>query len=582
MKELNIKNIIEQESPAFFSKPKWIQLLVTKTLSKVLRLNEINSFLKKNNDLKGIELIDELFEHLKFTFQVSNKDYTKIPSEGRIIIVANHPIGSLDGLSLIKTIYEIRKDVRIIANKVLSNFDNLNEFFVPVDVLGAKGSQRQVIEEIGKSLTNEEAVIIFPAGEVSRLRGITITDKKWSNGALFFAKKYNAPVLPVFIKAKNSILFYAISALNKGFSLFLLANELFNKRGKTINIKIGNPIPSKVFTQNIIKTSAQINLLKKHTYRIGKNKSEIFVTEKNVIHPVDKKSLYKEINQAELLGHTKDSKKIILAAYESAPTILREIARLRELTFRYVGEGTGKKQDTDRFDKYYKHIIVWDDEELEIVGSYRIGLGDEIVNNLGHNGFYSSTLFKFSSKFIADYLPHSLELGRSFVQRKYWNTNALHYLWLGLGAYLAYNPEIKYLFGPVSISNSYEQISKELLIKYFQKWFPGNSVLAKANNSVNISKETAETFDKNFNENDRKKEFKILKNLLKPLGFTVPVLYKHYSDLCEEGGVQFLDFSIDPDFENCVDGLILVQTEKLTEEKRNRYITPYKERKQSA
>ncbi len=540
-------------------------------LKKLFYTNKINNFLTANKTLKGIELIEELFEELNFSYKLANKDIKKIPSEGRLIVVANHPIGSLDGLALLKMIYEIRKDVKIVVNDILYNLENLRDFFIPVNVFNRQLT-KESYEKIGEQLTNEGVIIIFPAGEVSRLKFFTVTDKKWNLGAVTFAKKYNSPILPVYVEAKNSWYFYLISTLYKPLSTMLLIHELYNKKDKTINLIIGDPIPAKAFSENVITDFYQTKLLRKHLYNLKKPNKNVFITEKNIIHPVDRKLIKKELNKATILGITEDNKKIILTKKENSPNTLNEIARLRELTFRKVGEGTGKRYDLDMYDEHYYHLIVWDETELEIVGSYRLGFGDEILKAKGVEGFYTSTLFNFSNSFINNYLPSAIELGRSFVQKKYWNTNVLFYLWQGIGAFLASNPQIKYMFGGVSISNSYPLEVRQMIVYVYKKWFSDNANTVLSKNRFIIPNDILEKLEKNFVGTSFKDDYKILKQLLKPYGLTVPVLYKHYAELCENDGVKFLDFGVDKDFENCIDGFIVIDAEKIKPEKKEKYI----------
>lgn len=575
MKELNLSRIFNEKYPEYWQKKsKVVKKIILKILGRLIHINEINDFLSKSGDKQGVNFIEEIFEYLNFSFSLSDKDIQKIPSEGRLVIVSNHPLGGLDGLALIKAVKNVRSDVKIIGNDVLSYITNLKDLILPFAVDGKK-IQRENIYKIGSSLENEEAIIIFPAAEVSRMKFFTIKDAKWMKGATFFAEKHNAPVLPVYVEARNSLMFYLTSGLNKYFSRFLLPHELFAKKNKTITIKIGDPIPEKAF-KNYLNSSTQIRLLKKHVYKIGKGKPGLFKSEKNIIHPVDKKLLKTEINQARYLGETKDEKKIILTDFDSSPYLMKEIGRLREITFRSVGEGTGKKIDFDSYDKYYKHLIVWDDKELEIVGSYRVGLGSDIYKNSGIKGFYTSTLFDYSENFITDVVLNSLELGRSFVQKKYWNTNALNYLWQGLGAYIAQTPEVKYLFGAVSISNNYPEEAKKRLVYFYNKWFGSINDLARSKNKFLIPEKDIKLFAEQFNGKNYKEDFRILKSSLKPLGFAVPVLFKHYSDLCNEDGVKFLDFGVDDTFENCIDGLIVLNVDKIKDEKKERYINKYK------
>jgi putative hemolysin len=571
MNKINLNEIIDKHYPKFSDLSIWKQKIYLSIIGKLIHLKEINEIITKYGDSTGIEFIDNLFEELNFSFKVSNKDLKKIPAEGKLICIANHPIGSLDGLALLKLISEVREDVKIIANDILYEIENLRELFLPFN-LESRKIQRENISEIDRALNNEQAVIIFPAAEVSRLKFYHITDSKWHKGAVHFARKNNSPILPIYIKAKNSIPFYIASGINKYFSRFLLVRELFNKKNKTISINIGNQIPANAFSSNIIEVQAQTALLKKHVMRIGKNKKGVFKTEKTIIHPVQRKFIKRELLNSELIGETTDAKKLYLCEYHNAPNTMNEIARLREITFRKVGEGTGNKLDIDRFDKIYKHIIIWDENDLEIVGSYRLGLGSELMKESGIKGFYTSTLFDFSEKFSSKYLESSLELGRSFIQKKYWKTNALHYLWQGIGAYLYKNPDITHLFGGVSISKNYSQFALELIVFYYTKWYGkiNNDVLPKK--IFKISEKSLINYSAEFNGNTAQEDYRILKNLLKPLGYTVPTLYKQYTELCEPDGVSFLGFGIDESFEMCIDGFIQIEVSKIKKEKKERYI----------
>jgi putative hemolysin len=294
MQKIELHPLVEKLNPNFSRYPKFIKALVLNILGKILHLSEINKFLEKNIDNYNIQFIDEIFEYINFSFRISNKDITRIPSEGKLIVIANHPIGSLDSLAIIKTISEIRRDVKIVANDTLHYVNNINGLLLPIK-LDSKLPQRDNLIQIGKALEREEAVIMFPAGEVSRLKGLKVVDGKWSKGAVYFSKKHGCPILPMHIDAKNSSLFYFISAIYKPLSTLLLVHELFNKKNRTITITIGDPIPAKVFVNSFINYKTQIKLLKKHTYALSKNKKGIYLTEENIIHPISPKLIHKEI-----------------------------------------------------------------------------------------------------------------------------------------------------------------------------------------------------------------------------------------------------------------------------------------------
>ncbi|MFH1050706.1 MAG: lysophospholipid acyltransferase family protein [bacterium] len=570
MNEIDLKMIITGRFRNLMTGyPFFVQNIFIKILNHIMHIDEINNILKSNRDKYGFDFIDEVFEYLDFTFKISYKDKLKIPSEGKLIIVANHPMGGLDGLALLKAVSETRKDIKIVANDLLLNIENLSSLFLPYDIFSPVNRLRQ-IKDIEKSLLNDEAVIFFPAAEVSRMSLKGIRDKKWLNGPVKLAQKVNATVLPIFIDSKNTKLFYLVSMIVKRFSILLLTREMFKKSKSEINIKISDPIPSNVFNSNIMDDKTLTALLKAHVYKIGKGKKGIFKSEKTIIHPVGIKTLRKELYSNKLIGRTNDDKTIFLVDNDKSEHIIREISRLREITFRKVGEGTGKKADTDLYDKYYKHIVLWDDKNLEIAGSYRIGLGIEILKDYGFTGFYTYRQFLYSTKF-SNYIEQGMELGRSFIQQKYWKSAALDYLWQGIGAFLREYPYVRYLFGTVSISDTYSDYAKDIIIYYYKKWYDYGSNLSISKNKYIISRQTEEEISKIFTSNDPENDFRIMKDTLKNIGFTIPVLYRRYTDICEFGGVEFLDFGVDKAFGNSIDGFILVDLSMIKKEKKERY-----------
>ncbi|MBN1153991.1 lysophospholipid acyltransferase family protein [candidate division KSB1 bacterium] len=570
MNSIDLKKIFEAKRPGYLARyPRFISNLILNVLERVLHIDEVNRFLKLAEDKHGFDFIDELFDYLDFGYLVSSKDKLKIPYEGRLVCVANHPLGALDGLALLKAISSVRRDVKIVANDVLMNLDDLKELFLPFDLF-SKRTQKKHIEGIKEALSNEEAVIFFPAAEVSRLTMKGIRDKAWQNGPLYFARKYHSPVLPVFIKGKNSFFFYAASLLSKTFSMFLLVREIHKKRSKSVTLKIGDPIPDDMFTSKVINTKFHTRLLKRHVYRIGKNKPGIFKTDRTIIHPIDRKLLRDELAKAELLTVTSDNKKIYLVNFINGQNLVREIGRLREVTFRKVGEGTGNKLDIDEYDRYYQHVVIWDENEMEIIGSYRLGDATEIIPKYGPQGFYNASLFMFSDDFIP-YLEKSLELGRSFIQQKYWRSNALDLLWQGIGAFLKNKPELKYLFGAVSISDNYSEYAKTLLVYFYNYYFGDPENLARSKHRFLLTKQEEEEAMQVVSGSNYEQDFRNLKFTLKTLGFSVPILFRRYTELCEGDGVKFLDFGIDESFSNTVDGLVFISLDKLKPSKQKRY-----------
>ncbi len=566
---VDVQKEIEKKFPKVKEKDNFLKKSLFKIAKKIVHEDSINQFLGENSHLKGFEFVDAVLDYFDFDYTVSNSDLQNIPPHGKVVIIANHPLGGLDALCLLRLVSQVRKDVKIVANDFLSGFDALNSLFIPIDNYKTKQAKED-IKKIYEALNNEQALIIFPAGEVSRATPKGIKDSAWQKGFLTFAKHSNSPILPIFLDGKNSKTFYTMSLINKTFSTLLLSNEMFNKKSKRINIKIGEIIPNENITPKGIDKEIIVKLYKKHLYALKNGKKSFFQTQSAIAHPVRKEDLIKELKSSTLIGQTADGKKIYLYDYVEDSVVLKELGRLREVSFRKVGEGVNKKRDTDKYDIYYQHIILWDENDLEIVGSYRIGSSNFIFKEIGVKGFYSNNLFRYNEEFTP-YLKNSIELGRSFVQPKYWGTRALDYLWFGIGAYLRKNPNIKYMFGPVSLSSSLPTIAKDMIIFYYSHYYEDKNALVEAR--------TAYQYANNINDiktlfklDDKRSDFKFLKSTLSNIGVSVPTLYKQYTEICEDDGVKFLDFNIDHNFADCVDGFILVDIAKIKESTKQRYI----------
>ncbi|WP_323593238.1 lysophospholipid acyltransferase family protein [Aliarcobacter butzleri] len=566
---IDIQKEIEKKFPKIKEKENILKKSLLKIAKKIVHEDSINQFLSQNSHLKGFDFVDAVLDYFDFDYTVSSNDLQNIPSTGKVIIIANHPLGGLDALCLLKLVGQIRKDVKILANDFLVGFEALHSLMIPLDNFKDRQS-KESIKKIYEALNNEEAIIIFPAGEVSRATPKGVKDPAWNKGFLNFAKNSNSAILPIFLDAKNSKTFYTISLINKTFSTLLLSNEMFNKKSKNINIKIGQIIPSENITPKGLNKDFLVNLYKKHLYALKKGKKSFFQTQSAIAHPVSKIDLYNELKKSPLLGQTNDGKKIYLYDYVEDSIVLKELGRLREISFRKVGEGVNKKRDLDKYDVYYQHIILYDKNELEIVGAYRIGNSDMIFKEFGTKGFYSNTLFQFNDEFMF-YLQNSIELGRSFVQPKYWGTRALDYLWYGIGAYVKANPNIKYMFGPVSISGAFPAIAKDMLVFYYNYYYSSEKNLVEARTPFSYSSHIHD-IKEFFTLEDKKRDFKSLKIALSNIGVNVPTLYKQYSELTLDDGVKFLDFNVDKNFGDCIDSFILVEIDKIKDSMKQRYM----------
>ncbi len=576
---LNIEAAITEKFPELPQKK--TGKLAIKLIKSLTHEKEINEFIETHQHLKGFAFLNEVLNYFNFSYKINSEAMNRIPSQGRVIMVANHPIGSLDGLALLKMVRSVRPDVRIVASDLLNNIEPLKALFLGVDNMSGKTAHKTQFKNILNALENEEAVIIFPAGEVSRIRPNGVRDGKWKAGFLKLAEKSKAPIQPIYIDARNSTLFYALSTLYKPLGTMMLVKEMFNKSHQEIQFFVGKQIPWKEVAKIDMPAKQLANRFRKHLYRLDKEsralkkgKQPLFKTEETIAHPVDPKALKKSLKNAQLLGQTQDGKKIFLYDYEEDSPVMHEIGRLRELTFRTVEEGTGTSIDLDAYDTEYRHLVLWDEEDLEIVGAYRLGECGKLVEKNGIASLYTSTLFKLKPE-IEAYLPQAIELGRSFVQPKYWGKRSLDYLWYGIGAYVAQHPHIKYLFGPVSLSDAYPQNSKELIIGFFNQQLGSHQDLAEALRPVELSKNNQKIAEEVFS-GDYKDSFKKLNALLDLDGVKVPTLFKQYAEVADDKGCRFIDFSIDPDFNACIDALILVELDKLKPKKRERYLNPIK------
>lgn len=553
--------------------------LLIRLIKALTHEEEINRFIESHQHLRGFAFLDQVLNHFNFGYRVSARSLNRIPSEGRVILVANHPIGSLDGLALLKMVRSVRPDVRIVASDLLGHIEPLQSLFLGIDNLSGKPTHKTQFKAILRALENEEAVIVFPAGEVSRIRPSGVRDGKWKAGFLKLAQKSAAPIVPIYVDARNSALFYGLSALYKPLGTLMLVQEMFNKDHQEIAFHVGKAIAWKTLDKTGLPPKILANRMRKHLYQLDKEtkaakkgKPPLFDTFETIAHPVDRKALKNALKNAQLLGQTQDGKKIYLYDFEVDSPVMHEIGRLRELTFRSVEEGTGSALDLDAYDSLYRHLVLWDDDDLEVVGAYRIGECQRLMEQRGVDGLYSSTLFHLKPAML-DYLPSAIELGRSFVQPRYWGMRSLDYLWYGIGAYVAQHPHIQYLFGPVSLSNAYPENAKQLIIGFYQQQFGSQQDLAEGRRPYTLSAEN-QTIAHSVFSGDYKPSFKKLNALLELEGVKVPTLFKQYAELCDDRGCRFIDFSTDPQFGNCIDALILVELEKIKAPKKQRYLTP--------
>ena len=538
-------------------------------LKRLFYEDEFQQFAAAHRHLKGLDMVEQVLEHLDILCTVSARDLEQIPEHGPLVIIANHPTGTLDGLALLYAVSRVRRDVKVVTNRMLTHLEPLSSLFIPVDNMGGRTAKSSLVQ-MEQHLQNAGVLIFFPAGEVSRPTRKGIRDKKWHSGFIKLAGKLRVPLLPVHIQAHNSLLFYASTLVSPTLSMLLLMQQMFRRRHSQLPIKIGQQIAWHHWHSATLSSREMAEQCRQHVMRLGKGVPGVFKTQCAIARPEDRATLKRALAQAESLGKTSDGKTIYLwqrNGQEDAP-LLRELGRLREIAFRAVEEGSGKRRDTDCYDDDYLHLILWDEEDLEIVGAYRFMPTAMQIEKRGVEGLYSYSLFHYDDK-MHDVLAHGIELGRSFIQPRYWGRRGLDYLWSGIGAYLARYPHYRYLFGPVSISGGLPPAARDLLVAFYRLWFPATHPLAASRQPYPASLPDVLA---QFGGVDYVDDLTKLKSLLGNLGCGIPPLYKQYSELCEPGGVQFIDFGSDPAFNNCVDGLVLVDLCYLKANRYQRYI----------
>jgi len=548
---------------------------VEKPLNLILALNEINNVYRRTQiNTETIQFTDKCLQALETSYDVSESDLQRIPAEGPLVVVANHPFGGIEGIILASLLQRVRPDVKLMANYLLKHIPEMRDLLIFVDPFGTGAATRfnyKPLKESMSWLKQGHVLGIFPAGEVSHLHMNTrqITDPAWSHVAAKLIQKTQATVLPVFFKGANGPLFQTLGMVHPRLRTLMLPREVLKKKAKVIQVKIGNPISFKKLSR--FETEEELTgylrlrsyVLRNRDKKNSRKKSFSLKTlKKRKLEPlapaIPSEIIEREIadlGSANLLTETSEFRVFQARAHE-IPETLKEIGRLRELTFREAEEGSGKPRDLDHFDSYYTHLFVWDFKNREIVGAYRIVEVDMILKNHGIKGLYTGTLFKYNREFF-DAVTPSLELGRSFIQPAYQrNYSSLLLLWKGIGQVVARTPRIRYLFGPVSVNDAYQQISRELMVACLTS----REYLSDLSRLVTPRRPPAKMKSREFDSPLARtviRELEEVSSLIADVESdqkSLPVLLKQYLKL----GGKLLCFNIDPAFSYVMDGLILV------------------------
>ncbi|MBL0316889.1 MAG: lysophospholipid acyltransferase family protein [Flavobacteriales bacterium] len=517
--------------------------LIVSLLTRVARIDEVNDLYDSVCNSQGLETIEKLFKQLDLEIELDEKLLENIPAKGAFIVAANHPFGALDGLTMLYAIAKVRPDFKVMANFLLQNVEPIKDYFVSVNPFENKRdvySNVTGLKSVMQHLENGHPLGMFPAGEVSTFQGDfrTIADKKWANSAVKIIRNAGVPVVPVYFDGTNSRIFHLLGLIHANLRTLALPSEMLKKKGKVIRMKIGKPIQPKD-TEMFTNLEQYGRYIRAKTYALGstfdvkRDYFKVFRTQKKadeIIPPVSQEDIIREVDAiVDFKTLSYDNFDCYVVGSSHIPKILREIGRLREVTFREVGEGTNKSIDLDEYDLYYNHLILWDREAKKIAGAYRVGNGYQIMNTYGRKGFYISSLFRISPQ-LDTMLSQSLELGRSFIVKEYQRHRlSLFLLWKGILYYLISNQQFRYIIGPVSISNQYQEVSKELIIEFITKNY-FDHVLAEHVSPKNAFKPKMSNVDTSAlvdsSQADLKKMDRIISDI-EPTAFTMPVLLKN-------------------------------------------------------
>ena len=441
--------------------------IVSALLEKALGLDRLGAIYDaRPRGCTPHEFLQYTLDALGVSLELINGSHLdEIPRTGPVLIVANHPLGGLEGVAIAKVISDIRPDLKVLTNELLRRIPELADIFIGVDVLSPDAATGNVasIKQVHKHLKDEGAVLIFPAGMVSAYEHAhrRVQDRRWNRLVGQLLKRYQATCLPVHVGGGNSRLFYAAGMVHPRLRTALLPRQLANKQGFTLPLRFGRPIPAAEL-RLLQSPRAITDYLRVSTDALLRDPSQASRSKHESVAdfspPAGNVELFAAIEGLEefrLIEH--EELDVYCAPFDRLGPVMEQIAIAREITFRSVGEGTGLSKDSDEFDPHYLHLFLWDKSSLRIAGAYRVGLVDEIVAKHGVKGLYSRSLYKYDEAFIRR-LGSSIEMGRSFIHPDYQKKPvSLNLLWRGIGRILVERPKYHTLFGSVSISREYSR-----------------------------------------------------------------------------------------------------------------------------
>ena len=547
---------------------------------RILRISAINKIYDNNKNKSDLDFLNGILDDCKIKFEIPEEDLKRIPKEGPFITISNHPLGGIDGVLLLKLLIEKRADYKIVANFLLQRVAPLKPYVMPVNPFETRKDAKSSIAGVKSALLHlreGKPLGIFPAGEVSTHKdGKLNVDKPWEEGAIKLIKKANVPIIPIYFHAKNSRLFYFLSKFSDTLRTAKLPSEIIQQRGRVIKVRIGKPISVK--DQDTFKALPDFyKFIRRKTYMLAnpfEKSNRLISSQKIKIKKATKKiSLQRNsdlfIAEVDALRETNSrllqskNYEVFFASAKDIPNLIHEIGRLREITFRAIGEGTNKEVDLDKFDNYYHHLLLWDAVAEKLVGAYRMGLGKEIYKKYGIKGFYVQSLFRIEPE-LHQMMDNTIEMGRAFIIAEYQQKPMpLFLLWKGIVHVTLRYPKYKYLMGGVSISNQFSDFSKSLMIEFMKSHYY-DPYIAQYIRPKKEYKVKLKDGDKDFvfdaSKADMQKFDKIIDEI-EPGILRIPVLIKKYV----KQNARLVAFNVDPKFNNAIDGLMYIKVADIPE-----------------
>lgn len=548
---------------------------------KILRISVLNRVYNKHKKKSRISFLDSILNEFEVQYEIPEEDRKRIPKTGPFITISNHPLGGIDGLLLLRLLLEHRENYKILGNFFLHRIAPLKTHVLAVnpfenhkDVKSSVGGLKSALEHLRRG----NSLGIFPAGEVSTAKdGKLFVDKPWEASAIKLIKKANVPVIPIYFHAKNSRSFYILSKISGLFRTAKLPSELLTQKHRVIKIRIGKPIAVK--DQETYDNLSDFEaFLRKKTYMLANpfaKKTPKILSPQSLKIPKKAKKIIPQKNTSDFIkeidklrahgGRLLESKnyEVFFSNAKEIPNLLQEIGRLREVTFRDVGEGTNKAIDLDTYDNYYHHLFLWDSTTNMLVGAYRMGLGKSIFKKYGIHGFYIQTLFRIEPE-LHTMMSRTIEMGRAFIVKEYQQKPMpLFLLWKGIVHVTLRYPDHKYLMGGVSISNRFSEFSKSLMIEFMKSHYY-DPYVAQYIRPKKEFKVKLKDGDKDFvfdaSKADMQKFDKIIDEI-EPGALRIPVLIKKYV----KQNARLVAFNVDPKFNNAIDGLMYIKVSDLPE-----------------